>query len=309
MTEEIIYSSSWHSYPKICALGHKAIENLLFDPVLVEEKVDGSQFSFGIFDGQIKCRSRGAVLNIEAPERMFIQAVETVQKIAPLLNDGWTYRGEYLAKPKHNTLAYDRTPRNFIIGFDINSGHEKYLSYEEKKAEFERIGLEIAPLLYSGMLEEVSKLRELLETPSILGGQKIEGVVIKNYSRFGLDGHALMGKFVSEAFKEIHTGVWREENPNSKDIVSRLIEQYKTPARWQKTVQHLREAGKLDNSPKDIGPLIKEVCKDVEEECAQEIKDKLFDWAWGNIRRGISGGLPQWYKEELLKSQFDKGGN
>lgn len=305
MTDEL--STSWHSYPKVFALGHRVLAPLLSDPVTVEEKIDGSQFSFGVFDGELKCRSKGCPLNILAPEKMFEKAIETAQGLVPLLHDGWTYRGEYLTKPCHNTLAYERKPNNYIIGFDINTGHETYLGYDDKKAEFSRIGLECVPLLFSGSLSEMSKFRELLETVSILGGQKIEGVVIKNYSRFGPDGHALMGKFVSEEFKEVNSGSWREKNPGQGDIVLRLIEEYKTPARWAKTVQHLKESGKLENSPRDIGPLIKEVATDIEAECAGEIKDKLFAWAWSDIRRGISGGLPQWYKEQLVKSQFTEG--
>jgi len=36
--------NSWHSYPKIYALGHAAIIELLDGEISVEEKVDGSQF-------------------------------------------------------------------------------------------------------------------------------------------------------------------------------------------------------------------------------------------------------------------------
>ena len=42
--------TSWHSYPSIFALGHRALAELFLDPVVVEEKVDGSQFSFGLFE-------------------------------------------------------------------------------------------------------------------------------------------------------------------------------------------------------------------------------------------------------------------
>jgi len=38
-----------NSYPSIYNLGHHAIATLLDAPVLVEEKVDGSQFSFEAF--------------------------------------------------------------------------------------------------------------------------------------------------------------------------------------------------------------------------------------------------------------------
>lgn len=298
-------STSWHSYPKSWALGHGMLQKLLCDPVIVEEKIDGSQFSFGVFNGELKCRSKGAVLNIVAPEKMFEAGVETAKRLAPMLVEGWTYRGEYLAKPKHNTLAYERIPAQHFIGFDINTAHEVYMPYELKQKEFERLGLETVPLLFMGVLDDHVKCRELLETVSVLGGQKIEGVVIKNTFQFGPDGKILMGKFVSEEFKEVHSGDWRERNPGGKDVIQKLIEEYKTPARWAKSVQRMRDAGQLEGSPRDIGHLIKEVSTDVQGECEQEIKDKLFEWAWGNIRRGISSGLPQWYKEQLLKAQFE----
>lgn len=295
-------NDSWHSYPKIWALGHKALEGFLDDPVLVEEKVDGSLFSFGLFKDGYRARSKGAVLNLVAPEKMFERACEVIKDLS--LKEGWTYRAEYLMKPKHNVLAYDRIPKNHLIILDINTGHESYLSWEEKAEEAERLGLEVAPRVYEGKIAGMEQFREMLETVSCLGGQKIEGVVVKNYRRFGPDKKALMGKFVSEAFKEVHAKEWRAANPNKKDIVETIIEAYRTPARWNKAIQHLREAGVLECSPRDIGELIKEVACDVDEECAEEIKDILYKWAWPQIRRGIARGLPEWYKEELLKKQL-----
>lgn len=40
---------AWHSYPSVYALGHKALTELLLDPVLVEEKIDGSLCGFGLY--------------------------------------------------------------------------------------------------------------------------------------------------------------------------------------------------------------------------------------------------------------------
>ena len=133
--------SSWHSYPSIYNMGHRALEALFEDPVVVEEKVDGSQFSFGKFDGEIKVRSKGRAFPVDAAEGMFQRAVESVLERADLLVDGWTYRGEYLQKPAHNTLKYGRVPRGHIILFDINAAEEDYLSPLAKAEEAERIGL------------------------------------------------------------------------------------------------------------------------------------------------------------------------
>jgi hypothetical protein len=298
--------TSWHSYPKIYNVGHAAIDELLRDSVIVEEKVDGSQFSFGMIGGELLVRSRGKQFPTDAPDKMFTKAVASVLDRQSILKEGWTYRGEYLQKPKHNALAYDRIPNDNIILFDINTNEETYLSYEEKAAEAERIGLEIVPLLHSGMVDNITVLTDLLDTVSILGGQKIEGFVIKNYKRFTTDGKAMMGKHVSEAFKEVHSKEWGKSNPGKQDIILGLIDKYRTPARWQKAVQHIQERGELDGSPKDIGNLIKETQKDIHDECYEEIAVALMKHFFPQILRGVTRGLPEWYKDELLKAQFDE---
>ena len=301
--------NSWHAYPQIFALGHKAIQDLLKQPVLVEEKVDGSQFSWCLGeDGELHIRSKGAVMHPDAPEKMFSFAAETVKRLQPQLHVGWTYRAEYLRTPKHNALVYDRIPAQHVILFDINPGLEEYLPYDAKVAEAQRLGLEVVPRLYEGHIPDIATFRQFLETTSILGGQKVEGVVVKpaTYNLFGLDKKVLMGKFVSEAFKEVHAQAWRESNPTVRDIVTALGESYTSLARWQKAAQHLAERGELEWSPRDIGKLIKEVPEDILKEEEEAIKAKLFAKAWPDIRRMVVRGLPEWWKEELLRRQFEQ---
>lgn len=301
-------STSWHSYPSIYQLGHKAVADLLNGPVMVQEKVDGSQFSFARDDdGTLLIRSKGAQMHPEAPEGMFQRGVDTAKRLLPDLHEGWAYRGEYLTKPKHNVLAYDRVPNGNVILFDINDGHESYLPYAEVANEADRLGIEVVPLLDATDALTLDRIRELLLTTSILGGQRIEGVVVKPlaYDVYGLDKKVLMGKFVSEAFKEIHSAEWKKANPGPKDILQGIGEQYRTPARWYKALQHLTEAGSIEGSPRDIGVLIREVPDDVLKECEGEIRDALFAWAWPHVRRSITAGLPEWYKAELLKRQFE----
>lgn len=302
MTE--IFTDSWHSYPKVYHLGHAAVADILRDEVAIEEKVDGSQFSFGRFNGELRCRSKGAQLNVLTPEPMFTEAVDVAGSLD--LRDGWTYRAEYLKKPKHNSLAYSRIPERHLVLFDVNPAQEQYLDYDAKFSESMRVGLEIVPLLKVGPVDDLREFRSFLDTDSFLGGQKIEGVVVKNYLRFGPDGKALMAKFVSESFKEVHAGDWKDRHPNRSDILYTLIEQHKTPARWAKAVQHLAENGTLEGSPRDIGKLIPECQRDIRDECQQEISEALFNWAWPQISRGVIAGLPEWYKEQLLKKQFEE---
>jgi hypothetical protein len=279
----------------------------MLDPVIAEEKVDGSQLSFGRFGGELKIRSHHKDMEPDAPEEIFKPAVDTIKDLD--LKDGWTYRGEAICKPKHNALAYDRTPKGWVILFDINTDEECYLSYAEKKQEAERLGLEVVPLLYEGLITEQAKVLSFLDTVSVLGGQKIEGVVIKNYARFGVDKKCLMGKYVSEAFKEVHRAHWGESNPAQNDILARLITMYKTPARWDKAAIHLKEQGIIEDDLRAIGKLIPEVRADVEKECADEIKTILFKWAMPHVARGVTGGLPEWWKKKIMVNQFGTEAN
>lgn len=303
--------AAWCSYPKVYNIGHPTIAALLDGDVVVQEKVDGSQFSFGVFDGELRARSKGKQLVIDAPEQMFTMAVETARSLAPLLRDGWAYRGEYLQRPRHNGLHYDRTPRQHVILFDVQIGEGAFLGPDALRDEAERIGLECVPSLWrgdGGALKQGS-IDEWCNTTSVLGGQRMEGVVIKNYARFAADGKALMGKHVREDFKEVQRKTWKRENPKSGDILERLCDAFRTPARWDKAVQHLRERGDLHGDPRDIGPLMKEVQADIAEENIQEIKDELWRWAKQHIMRASVKGLPDWYKHRLVGQQFNGEGS
>ena len=296
-----------HSYPSVHAIGHAAIKEIFDGFVIVQEKVDGSQFSFGkTLEGELVCRSKGKQLLLDAPEKMFVKAVVTVRELEHLLTPGWIYRGEFLSTPKHNTLKYGRVPEKNIILFDIQTGLEEYLVPAAVRIQAERLGLETVPTFYAGNVTDFQQFNAFLETESVLGGCKIEGVVVKNYAKFTADKKVMMGKYVSEAFKEKHSADWKERNPNRSDVIALLIQELTTTARWQKAVQHLREAGKLEGSPRDIGLLMREVPEDIMREEGEEIKEKLFNHFWKEIQRGVTSGLPQWYKDELAKSAFEE---
>lgn len=291
------------SYPSIYALGHRAIVDIFASPVVIEEKIDGSQFSMSRTAGALSCRSKGKDIVIEAPEKMFAKAIETASQLD--LHDGWTYRCEYLQSPKHNTLTYARTPAKHLIVFDICTGPETYLRPDAKRAECDRIGLECVPCFYDGS-HGVSKgiAEELLQKDSILGGCKIEGFVVKNYNLFTAEKKIAIAKYVSEAFKEKHTLEWKSANPTKTDVIQNLITELKTEARYNKAIQHLRDNGAITDTLKDIGPLMKELNCDTEKEECDYIKEKLFAHFWPQIRRGITAGVPEFYKAKLAEKSL-----
>lgn len=292
-----------NSYSSVYVSGHKAVKDIFSSPIIIQEKIDGSQFSFMSGADGLVIRSKAATIYPYDPPPMFRLAVEYVQAICKNLVFGWIYRGEVLCKPKHNTIKYDRVPNHNIILFDIADGAEQYLTPHDLSQQAATLGLESVPLFFSGMLTDVSFVRPLLNNISILGGSKVEGVVVKNYSMFGTDKKVLMSKYVSEEFQEAHTSSWKLRNPSKGDIIDRIVTSLRTPARWNKSIIHLREAGLLDNSPKDIGPLIAEIKKDLQKEEIDYIKDVLYNHYIGEIERGVYRTFPEWYKQSLADAK------
>ena len=292
------------SYPSIYQIGHKAINDIFTTEVLIEEKIDGSQFSFKkISETEYIAKSKGAILGGDI-QNLFKPAVATMVRILPNLKVGWSYRGEALCRPKHNTLSYSRAPKEGLVLFDIDDGLENYLSRPDKEEEAKRLGLELVPALYQGKVENFEELQKLLELDSYLGGVKIEGFVVKNYNLFTADKKVKMGKFVSEAFKEKHRTDWKAGNPNKADILELLALTYRHEGRWQKAIQHLQEKNLLTNDPTDIGILMREISLDIEKEEVDNIKDKLWEWAKRKILAGATRGFPEWYKLKLAEEMF-----
>jgi len=301
------------SYPKVYAIGHKALKDadVFNGDVVVQEKIDGSQFSFGAIGGEIVCRSKNVMIDLD-DAGMFGKAVQTVLDVSHSLVPGWTYRAEFVSKPKHNTLVYDHVPPGYLIGYDVETSEPSvFLTQKSAKQAFGLLDLSYVPVYYEGPGDNVGL--DMLEMwaakgKPVLGGEFMEGLVIKNYSAFTRDGKVAMAKYVQEKFKERHAGDWKKRNPNRADVVQMLIDAYSDPARYGKARQHLEEQGVIAGEPSDIGPLMKEFSQDLLAECQDEIKDVLFSHFWKQIQRGASRGLPQWYKDELAKSQFDTQG-
>lgn len=301
------------SYSSPFNLGHKALQDFFEGAVHVQEKIDGSQISFGTVEtGQdqegthyaLSIRSRRQEINQIDPG-MFALAVETIKELN--LTHGYTYRGEYLSKPKHNTLVYDFVPPKNIIIFDIDKGDQDYMLPRELHNECERINLTHVP--YMGEFTEaptMEKIDRMLEIKSCLGNVTVEGLVFKNYDRYGIDKKVLMAKYVSPEFREKHNKSWGTRNPGQKAFIGMLIEKLATEARWAKARQHLKEQGEDMDKPQDIPLLMKEISSDIYEEEGEQIKEELFKHYWKEISRGVTRGMPEWFKKTLAEETLNE---
>lgn len=290
-------------------MGHKGLQGFFEGTVHISEKVDGSQFSFGVVDGELLIRSHNQQILDFENAGMFQEGINVAVDLFKrgLLGEGYTYRCEYLKKPRQNTLRYNRIPYNHLMLFDVDRGDQDYLAPDQLQAIAEMLGIEAVP--YLGHVDNKMPLdfwKEFLELESVLGGTKIEGIVLKNYALFDERGNkVLMAKLVSEVFKEKHEKEWKKNNPSQNAFIEDIIQMLATEARWMKARQHLREDGVLIDAPQDIPLLFREVNRDVMEECADEVKEMLFKHFWKIIARGLTRGLPVWYKRVLAEEFFN----
>lgn len=292
------------SFPKIFAIGQRYTEKLFDGEVEITEKIDGSQIGFGVIDGALHIRSKGAIIHVDNPDKMFGLAVDVIKSVQHLLIDDVVYYGEYLQKPRHNVIHYGRVPENNIALFGMmNFKRQEHWGHEYIKQEADKIGLETVWLIHKGKIHSIDELKINLSRISALGKEKIEGFVVKNYSQQlmlgGMIIPILAGKYVSEDFKEVHKKNWRMEN-TGKGKWEVYKEGFTTQARWLKAIHYLRDCGQLEEGPKDIGKLIKRIQQDITEEETQNIKEWLFDNFGGEIMRQAVRGFPEWYKDYLM---------
>jgi hypothetical protein len=296
-------------FVKIFALGHRIIKTIFDDDVEVTEKVDGSQFSFGLINGEIICNSKRARLIVDHPEDQFVPAITTVKSIADKLKPNWLYFGETLKTPRHNVIKYERVPTGHIAIFGIlDTEAQEYKPWEWMLLEAERLNIDVVPRLFQGKTN-YEKIKELIHTISFLGGANIEGVVVKNYSKPTMIGDVVFpfmcGKLVAESFKEKHSSQ-AYGNAAKKDGWESFCESFRHENRWRKAVRHLVDDGTLLGEPKDIGPLVKEIQRDIVEEEMHDILEFLWKHHSPHLLRRSIQGFPEWYKEQLATGEIDR---
>lgn len=295
--------------PKIYTLGTRFNADIFDGPTVIEEKIDGSQFSFAnTEDGLFECRSKGQKIDLNDPG-MFSAAIPHLLDLqaSGSLPRGYIFQCEYLAKPKHNVLAYSRIPKNHLVLFDVRDHTGTYVSSAVKIEWALRLELEPVPTFANcGTVTQFTfpALQvELLEKESALGGVKLEGFVIKNYSKphpESASGKSPMtAKVVADRFKE--KMACRPCNPKAGpgEFVQSLVNSLRTESRWLKAIQHLKESNQLVNDNRDIGPLCREIQRDVLEEETDWIKQQLFDEFSKEIAKGVVNGFAQFYQKLL----------
>jgi hypothetical protein len=315
-------------YTKVMNLGNSGTERALVGEVVIQEKIDGSQFRFGLNeDREVVMGSKSVNWEHGTWDQMFKAGCDYVLSIEERIKKNYQpdtyFFCEYLQKPKHNVLKYDRIPEGNLILFDVLEAGQWMTSRESLEATAIELDIDVVPELHRGVVTMqrvgagekfdrtkgwtgIDFLKNMInQTMSILGGVTIEGVVIKNYNEWmnvGGNIYPVFTKYVRESHKEQHASDWKARSP--KATLGDFFASFADENRWRKAIQHLAEKGELTNSVKDIGPLLSEIQRDIKEEEAEDIKNFLYKYFLKDLLRVAIRGFPEWYKEYLMKTNL-----
>lgn len=304
---------------------HKEFQLLRNKPIWLEEKIDGSQISFMVQDGELLVKSRRVLWTPEHIElgqfdKNFKPAIDYLLSIKEAIRPGWRYRGEYLRKPRHNAITYGRIPTNHIIIYDIETELDgEFLSPFDRHLQSAFVGLEAVPVLYSedwlgiygpknisiDAIEWLIKQAEsIFKLDSWLGGM-IEGVVVKtSESCYDPGKKQIIGKIVREEFKELNQQAQRDyKGPSKADIIQHLGASLANEARIAKAFFRLRDDGSLEEGMRAVPQIMKELWQDILKEEQFYIKEQLEKWAMPQLEKIIKSQVPKWLKEHLKDAE------
>lgn len=275
-------------YPSIEALSKVAH---FFDEqqpwVRIEEKIDGSNVSIRIVDGELVLQSRTQIIDQSSPGmfKKFVDwAVANVDMFAP----GLIYYGEMVGNGK---LRYPDAPP-FLL-FDVYS--EQHNHWKESLDFWEINGWSVVRPAYQGPWPGVEHVQGFMGR-SDYGDVEAEGVVVKAFNlpvwyvnkktgeRHDHVESIFAAKLVRESYKE--TQAPRTRLDRQADPLYAIAEALVTDARIQKAVQRLQEEGRYDQfKPHTLIPI---VMQDIHKEDQDYVKELFFKAYWKPLNGQIA---------------------
>ena len=286
-------------YPKVRRIGHIQTKGILDDPsdfVVIQEKVDGSNFRFWLEDGEIRFGSRRVDYIDEKNYEEWARAIEYIKsKVNPEdLREDFVYVGEFI---RPHTVQYDFDSAPPFVGFDIlNRWTGDVVHYLVSYAEFDSLGLPFVNTYFvgeAGFITDVL-IEELKKKESAYGAEMQEGVVLKNYSR-NIFAKSVNPEFL-EDFKKKFGGP-----PKKLCVEEKIVSRFVTPARVKKIIMRIHEEqGSV--TTEDIPEILRGVSNDILEEeiltIVNEMKVKQLDFKL--LRKYVSKKVVK-----LLHEEFD----
>ena len=264
----------------------------------IEEKFDGSQFSYMLaHDSTLFCWSKNEQLDLDVvlqnSKHLFHEAVKLA--FEKRKTPGVVYICEYFKRGKHNRLNYNFiTEPTLIVLNAFNVFDHIWMANE-------------TPCLAQQPWKNLKlHLDCFLINKSKFGECQIEGIVLKQYSKDMKE--MKMAKIVNQEFKEISTHKIKSEHYEETlhSLAIKLVEKYRTEARFYKAIQHLTESGVVINDMKDVSAVIKELHHDIVAECNDDMRQIFEEQLTKLIKRHIGKNVATWLQNYLMTKDNDE---
>lgn len=274
-------------YPKIKRLGHDENDGILYSgDIAVQEKLDGANFRFTLddnLDTEYQTEGRDFVFgsrnvmykNEKDIDDAFDHAIEHVREhgdataLREMQGDSdLVVFGEAMHP---HTLEYEWDDAPSFIGFGVWSSDNGFLSVDDAYTVIVGMGLEKAPVVYSGPTEhfdigEITDDDGLSTLSSEYRDGLAEGFVVKNSTT------GQRAKVRSEPFKEKHDSQSSSkpdaEEPDDSTV---LAHKYTTEARVLKQIHKYKDRGRTI----EMG-VMEDLWRDVFDDIIEEEYDTIF---------------------------------
>jgi hypothetical protein len=228
----------FREYQHLERLGTTEVQNIELGECYVFPKIDGTNSSIWLKDGEIQAGSRTRHLTLEKDNAGFYAWAKEQKNILEYLLENPTHRlfGEWLVPHSLKTYREAAWRRFYVFDVAIDKAPEEllheqdspvtYLHYEFYKDDLERHKIDYCPPLckiingsYEQFINQLQSNVFLIEDGKGSG----EGIVIKNYAWRNKYNRQTWAKIVTSEFKEQHAKVMGGPEIQGRKLVEEEI--------------------------------------------------------------------------------------
>jgi len=206
----------FNKYQHIERLGTTEVDGLLDGTCHVFPKIDGTNSSVWLEDGEVRCASRRRVITPEDDNAGFAAWVQSSGIRDFFMTwQGLRLYGEWLVPHSLKTYREEAWRRFYVFDVVIDGEAPYHLPYDEYRSKLEEYGIDYIPCMAVVENALTYDFNQLLPQNTFLmqDGCQGEGIVIKNYDFRNRYGRTTWAKVVAAEFKEKHI---REMGPPTK---------------------------------------------------------------------------------------------
>jgi len=275
-------------YQHIERYGTDEVEGIQKGKCHIFYKIDGTNGSVWVENGEIKTGSRKRELTLENDNAGFCQYIMQNERIKRFLETYPNYRlyGEWLVPNAIKTYQKEAWRRFYV--FDVakhkEDETEQYMTYEEYKPMLEEFGIDYIPpleIIENPTLEQLTEcLNKTGEFLIELEKGNGEGIVIKNYKYHNPYGRQTWAKIVASEFREKHKKEAKGVE-NKESIETKIVMKYCTEAFIEKEYAKIvneKEGWRSKYIAMLLGRIYSELIKEEAWNIVKEFKNPTIDF-------------------------------